>query len=52
MWRSRGAIETSRGLLVAVLRTGKRKVFAINPPAAARYRDRYSVSRKKSDPGD
>ncbi|WP_225102860.1 IS110 family transposase, partial [Streptomyces sp. CoH27] len=33
------AIETSRGLLVAVLRTGNRKVFAINPMAAARYRD-------------
>lgn len=46
------AIETSRGLLVAVLRTGKRKVFAINLLAAARYRDRHSVSRKKSDPGD
>lgn len=42
------AIETSRGLL----RAGKRKVFAINPMAAARYRDRHSVSRKKSDPGD
>jgi transposase len=46
------AIETSRGLLVAVLRTGKRKVFAINPMAAARYRDRHAVSRKKFDPGD
>ncbi|MET7313751.1 IS110 family transposase [Streptomyces sp. NPDC005571] len=46
------AIETSRGLLVAVLRTGKRRVYAINPMAAARYRDRTSVSRKKSDPGD
>ncbi|RKN75520.1 IS110 family transposase [Streptomyces klenkii] len=46
------AIETSRGLLVAVLRTGKRQVFAINPMAAARYRDRHSVSRKKSDLGD
>ncbi|MGP3922352.1 IS110 family transposase [Streptomyces sp. 8N616] len=46
------AIETSRGLLVAVLRQGKRQVFAINPMAAARYRDRHSVSRKKSDPGD
>ena len=46
------AIEISRGLLVAVLRTGKRKVYAINPLAAARYRDRHSVSRKKSDPGD
>lgn len=46
------AIETSRGLLVPVLQTGKRKVFAISPMAAARYRDRHSVSRKKSDPGD
>lgn len=46
------AIETSRGQLVAVLRAGKRKVFAINPMAAARYHDRHSVSRKKSDPGD
>lgn len=46
------AIETSRGLLVAVLRTGKRKVFAINPLAAARYRDRHRGSRKKPDPGD
>ncbi|MEU9298514.1 IS110 family transposase [Streptomyces sp. NPDC048266] len=46
------AIETSRGLLVSVLRTGHRPVFAMNPMAAARYRDRHSVSRKKSDPGD
>ncbi|MFF2468409.1 IS110 family transposase [Streptomyces mirabilis] len=46
------AIETSRGLLVAVLRTGIRQVYAINPMAAARYRHRTSVSRKKSDPGD
>ncbi|MFF9483091.1 IS110 family transposase [Streptomyces sp. NPDC014733] len=46
------AIETNHGLLVAALRAGNRKVFAINPLAAARYRDRHSVSRKKSDPGD
>ncbi|MFI0913661.1 IS110 family RNA-guided transposase [Streptomyces abikoensis] len=46
------AIETSRGLLVSVLRAGKRQVFAINPLAASRYRDRHGVSRKKSDPGD
>ncbi|MFC9916819.1 IS110 family transposase, partial [Streptomyces sp. NPDC127197] len=31
---------------------GSRKVFAINPLAASRYRDRHGVSRKKSDPGD
>lgn len=46
------AIETSSGLLVAALRTGKRKIFAVNPLAAARHRDRHGVSRKKSDPGD
>jgi hypothetical protein len=46
------AIETSHGLLVASLRSGSRRVFAINPLAAARYRDRHGVSRKKSDPGD
>ncbi|MFF7987748.1 IS110 family transposase [Streptomyces sp. NPDC007901] len=46
------AIETPCGLRVAVLRTGTRPVFAINPMAAARYRDRHAVSRKKSGPGD
>ena len=43
------AIETSRGLLVASLRATSRPVYAINPMAAARYRDRHTVSRKKSD---
>ncbi|MET8130250.1 IS110 family transposase [Streptomyces sp. NPDC005231] len=43
------AIETSRGLLVACLRATGRPVYAINPMAAARYRDRYTVARKKSD---
>lgn len=46
------SIETSRGLLVALLNQGGRQVYAINPMAAARYRDRHGVSRKKSDPGD
>ncbi|MGW6796728.1 IS110 family transposase [Streptomyces chartreusis] len=46
------AIETSHGLLVAALRTGARQIYAVNPLSAARYRDRHSVSRKKSDPGD
>ena len=46
------AIETGRGLLVACLRTTGRKVFAINPMAVSRYRDRHSVARKKSDAGD
>ncbi|MFE3270852.1 hypothetical protein [Streptomyces sp. NPDC059215] len=35
-----------------MLRTSKRRVFASNPMAAARYRDRHSVSRQKSKPGD
>jgi transposase len=46
------AIETSRGLLVACLRATGREVFAINPMAVSRYRDRHSVARKKSDAGD
>ena len=46
------AIETSRGLLVACLRATGRKVFAINPMAVSRYRDRHSVAGKKSDAGD
>lgn len=46
------AIETSRGLLVACLRVTGRPVFAINPLAVARYRDRHSVARKKSDAVD
>jgi transposase len=46
------AIETSRGLLVACLRATGRRVYAINPMAVSRYRDRYSASRKKSDAGD
>ncbi|KAK1182140.1 IS110 family transposase [Streptomyces sp. NBS 14/10] len=43
------AIETSHGLLVACLRSTGRPVYAINPLAAARYRDRYALTRKKSD---
>ncbi|MCX4564549.1 IS110 family transposase [Streptomyces phaeochromogenes] len=46
------AIETSRGLLVSCLRATGRPVFAINPLAVARYRDRHSVARKKSDAVD
>ena len=43
------AIETSHGLLVAALRATGRPVYAINPAAAARYRERTAISRKKSD---
>ncbi|MFE3866035.1 transposase [Streptomyces goshikiensis] len=46
------AIETSRGRLVACLRANGRPVFAINPLADARYRDRHSVACKKSDAVD
>ncbi len=46
------AIETPRGLLVAVLRASGRPVYPINPLAVARYRERTSVSGKKSDHAD
>ncbi|MEV0398410.1 IS110 family transposase [Polymorphospora rubra] len=46
------AIETSQGLLVAGLRSADRQVFAINPLAVSRYRDRYRSSRGKSDAFD
>jgi transposase len=46
------AIETSRGLLVACLRASGRRMYAINPMAVARYRDRHVVSGKKSDHQD
>ena len=46
------AIETPKGLLVASLRATGRPVFAINPLSVARYRDRHTVSRRKSDAGD
>ncbi len=43
------AIETPRGLLVAALRATGRPIYPINPLAVARYRERTSVSGKKSD---
>jgi transposase len=46
------AIETARGLLVACLRATGRPVYAINPLAVARYRERHAVSGKKSDHAD
>ena len=45
-------IETDRGLWVQSLVEAGYGVFAINPRAASRYRDRHSVSGAKSDPGD
>ena len=46
------AIETSRGRLVACLRTTGRPVYAINPLAVSRYRERHTVARAKSDHAD
>jgi transposase len=43
------AIETPRGLVIACLRRTGRQVYAINPLSVARYRERHSVARTKSD---
>ena len=45
-------IETDRGLWVTALLAAGYQVYAINPMAAARYRDRHHVSGAKSDAGD
>jgi transposase len=46
-------IETDRGLWVAALVASGYQVYAINPKAVARYRERYGGgSGAKSDPGD
>lgn len=45
-------IETDRGLWVEALVAAGYQVFAVNPLAVARYRDRHQVSGAKSDAGD
>ena len=45
-------IETDRGLWVEALVAAGYVVYAINPRAASRYRDRHTLSGAKSDPGD
>src|SRR6266403_1336248 len=45
-------IETDRGLWVSALSAAGYQVYAINPLAAARYRDRHHVSGAKSDASD
>src|SRR5688572_468213 len=45
-------IETDRGLWVQGLVEAGYTVYAINPRAASRYRDRHTLSGAKSDPGD
>lgn len=45
-------IETDRGLWVHALAATGYQVYAINPLAVARYRERHNVAGAKSDPGD
>jgi transposase len=45
-------IETDRGLWVQALGAAGYQVYAVNPLAVARYRDRHQVSGAKSDAGD
>ena len=45
-------IETDRGLWVDAVTAAGYQVFAVNPLAAARYRDRHHVSGAKSDASD
>lgn len=45
-------IETDRGLWVEALTATGYQVYAVNPLAVARYRDRHHVSGAKSDAGD
>ena len=45
-------IETDRGLWVGALTAAGYQLFAINPLAVARYRDRHHISGAKSDAGD
>ncbi|MGH3462523.1 MAG: IS110 family transposase [Kribbellaceae bacterium] len=45
-------IETDRGLWVEALAAAGYQLFAVNPVAVARYRDRHHVSGAKSDASD
>lgn len=45
-------IELDRGLLVSSLVEAGYQVYAPNPFAVSRYRDRHATSGAKSDPGD
>lgn len=45
-------IEVDRGLLVGALVAAGYRVYAVNPMAASRYRERHTTSGAKSDPGD
>lgn len=45
-------IEVDRGLIVTALVGAGYAVYAVNPMATSRYRDRHTSSGAKSDPGD
>ena len=45
-------IETDRGLWVQSLVGAGYRVYAVNPLAVSRYRDRHTISGAKSDTGD
>ncbi len=45
-------IETDHGLLVGAMAAAGYQIYAINPLAASRYRERHVTSRAKSDAGD
>jgi transposase len=45
-------IEIDRGLVVTALIAAGYEVYAINPLASSRYRDRHATSGAKSDTGD
>lgn len=45
-------IETDRGLWVQALSAAGYQMYAVNPLAVARYRERHQVSGAKSDAGD
>ncbi len=45
-------IETPHGLMLRGLRAAGYTIYAVNPLAASRYRDRHAVSKRKSDRGD
>ncbi len=46
------ASETDRGLFVNTLVAAGYTVLAVNPMSTSRYRERFSTSGAKSDPGD
>jgi len=45
-------VETPEGLMLRALQAAGYTIYPVNPLSASRYRDRHSVSKKKSDQGD